>query len=299
MPNAPHTWGMDDDWSGITNATERRKRQNRLGQRAYRQRKHFQKFIKHDPTAAEQLGVTSGDQAQCQDDLSRNKPVAPRLGRRRGVPQQVISCRDSNQAFVLMICNDRAAEFAQRFLPDFRLCAQQLSDLSTVVHLNILNALYSNGLAVGVTYYDMTHDDGISPFNKYGPEDPRVAADATSPPGNLLPTEMQKAVVHHPWLDLIPFASMRDSIIRAAQANLLDEDELCDALYGLAGDDELTSFVVWGAAWDKENWELSTGFLKTWGWLLGDCPDVLEATNCWRERRGEAKINNTGYIEEL
>ncbi|KAK6530359.1 hypothetical protein TWF694_003715 [Orbilia ellipsospora] len=306
--SVPQVWSSNDDWSGITNIAERRRRQSRLGQRNYRKRKLLQRF-QALAAAAEttESNATENLNAQYQlsaaftegTNISSNQPTPHKSFYERTV-KQVIRLGDTEQD-VILICNDQAAEFVQRFFPDYNLQRHQLSDLATVVHLNVLNAMYRNGLAVGVSWFDMANDDGISPFNQYGPTDPTTSAKDSLPP-SLLPTETQKRVVHHPWIDLIPFHEMRDCIINALDRELLDEEELCLTLSGHPEymDGELTSFVVWGLPWDSKSWELSMGILRKWGWLLQNCHQVVETTNYWRERRGERKIiyKSGGYIEE-
>jgi hypothetical protein len=48
--------------------------------------------------------------------------------------------------------------------------------------------------------------------------------------------------------------------------------------------------IAWSPPWDISGWEVSEGFLKKWGWLLGGCDEVLEATNPWRRMRGEEDL---------
>ncbi|KAH8747598.1 hypothetical protein F5883DRAFT_437129, partial [Diaporthe sp. PMI_573] len=41
---------------------------------------------------------------------------------------------------------------------------------------------------------------------------------------------------------------------------------------------------------NPHGWEVSLALLRKWGWLLEGCEDILEATNYWREKRGEKKV---------
>jgi len=105
---------------------------------------------------------------------------------------------------------------------------------------------------------------------------------------------------------------MRDNFIIAQAQGRLDEDDLCEDLvgglfegYGESNDQESrgsrqklereekeggrgdSGLVVWKDPWDPSGWELMPGFLRTWGWLLGGCEDLIESTNRWRALRGE------------
>jgi hypothetical protein len=35
---------------------------------------------------------------------------------------------------------------------------------------------------------------------------------------------------------------------------------------------------------------LSTGFLREWGWVAEGCEEMVMASDVWRERRGEGRI---------
>ncbi|KAF3198914.1 hypothetical protein TWF679_001703 [Orbilia oligospora] len=121
---------------------------------------------------------------------------------------------------------------------------------------------------------------------------PGAIARTSSAPVSLHPTWFQRTLVHHPWVDLIPLPQMRDNILCGLETGLFDEDELCRELAGAETPDGTTraSFLVWGESWDIKSWELSAGFLQRWGFLAYRCPEILESTNSWREKRGEPRI---------
>jgi len=86
----------------------------------------------------------------------------------------------------------------------------------------------------------------------------------------------------------------RDNFILAAGS--YDEDELwSDTVGGLFEgfpDSECAKrgVIAWSPPWDVSGWEISEGFWRKWGWLMRGCGDVLEATNKWRELRGEEPL---------
>ncbi len=49
-------------------------------------------------------------------------------------------------------------------------------------------------------------------------------------------------------------------------------------------------FIFWGDPWDSDAWETTPGFLKKWPWIVAGCPEIIRATNKWREMRGEEPI---------
>ena len=55
-------------------------------------------------------------------------------------------------------------------------------------------------------------------------------------------------------------------------------------------DEELRGVLVWADPWDASNWELTEGFLRKWGWTLRGATDLIDASNKWREKRGEDRL---------
>lgn len=174
-------------------------------------------------------------------------------------------------------------EFVKKAYEDYVLGCPQPWCLSTLIQVNVFNALVQNGIALG--FSDLWQRKGvISPFSIIGP-----VQSCDSYPLNLQPTALQRTVPHHPWIDLFPIPQMRDNILLSLRH--LDMDELCgDLLDVKPGLDGKPSLIVWGDPWDLRGWEATPLFLQKWGWMLEGCRDILQATNHWRESRGEDKI---------
>lgn len=85
---------------------------------------------------------------------------------------------------------------------------------------------------------------------------------------------------------------MRDNLI--LNAGKIDEDDLCcdlvGGLYEGFNEVEQRGIMVWGEPWREDGWEVSEGFVKKWGFMLRGCGELVEATNRWRARRGEAAL---------
>lgn len=161
------------------------------------------------------------------------------------------------------------------------------ADLPTLTRLNALDALMQNALVLQIPFEFLETDDYDSPFSVYGPHT------ALTVPQCLSPTAMQRAVVHHSWLDLFPIPRMRDNILWGIQSGQLDEEKLCNALccdlVNMTAKSP-SNLVIWGEPWDITGWEFSESFFKTWGPLLYGCSEVVAATNHWRSLRGERKL---------
>lgn len=179
----------------------------------------------------------------------------------------------------------------QRAFTNWGLNLPTVHDLPVVTRLNTFDALARNALALHIPREYLETDDHASVFNQRGPQLPGKQLDF---PPHLLPTHLQKAVTHHSWLDLFPIPKLRDNMLRGIEAGQFDEDELCDALCCDLLDFEAgttASVVVWGEPWDAAGWEFSPQFFAKWGVLLRGCPEVLDTTNYWRQRRGASRID--------
>lgn len=113
-------------------------------------------------------------------------------------------------------------------------------------------------------------------------------------PPSFEPTPFQACTPHKPWMDSIPDPQFRENMIKADLEGLFDEDELCDDMIGGLfdgyNDCETRGLLVWGEPWMTSSWELSDGFAAKWGWLLKGCREMVNATNRWREGRGEERL---------
>ncbi|KAF3005259.1 hypothetical protein E8E14_005746 [Neopestalotiopsis sp. 37M] len=179
----------------------------------------------------------------------------------------------------------------QSALTRWSLNAPRLNDLPTVARLNAFDALFRNAMVLQIPTEFLESDDGISLFNVLEPSssDPSRAY-----PGDLAPTALQRTIVHHPWLDLLPIPRLRDNILRSVQAGDYDENFLCD---GICCDLLTTDWsgagqlIIWGDPWDANNWEFGEEFFRNWGFLLDGCTGTLNTTNYWREKRGEMRLD--------
>lgn len=178
-------------------------------------------------------------------------------------------------------------------LQDYSLHSLRPSNLHSIIRLNVLNAIANNATLIGFPKEKLCRDEFISPFYQPGPSHATMPMPLSSCPLNLQPTLLQRAFPHHPWIDLFPFPKFRDNVLMGLQRGLFDEDELCNDLLGVerAGVGEQPSLIVWTVASDARNWEINFAFLKKWGTLIKDCPEILQSTNYWRAKRGQPMLS--------
>lgn len=97
---------------------------------------------------------------------------------------------------------------------------------------------------------------------------------------SLVPTGLQAEIPHLAFVAAIPFAGLRDAILKALPN--IDYQELWqDTLSG--------GFFIWGKApWLSQDWEVTEDWATKW-WSLLD-REVVETADFWRLQRGLAKL---------
>ncbi|PYH85392.1 hypothetical protein BO82DRAFT_351229 [Aspergillus uvarum CBS 121591] len=168
-------------------------------------------------------------------------------------------------------------------------------------------ALYTLGTHIGVNESMLCADESFSPF--YRPSaacaDELVKANMvgtvqrifkTLKP-DLRPNREQIMIEHHPYIDILPFPTLRRNLL--THQIELDEDEFMD--------DVISGLVCWGGAgmgkrdrqdsvgrhptgtpWDVRSWEAKVWFLKKyWALLGGEDGELVRQSEWWRGLRGE------------
>ncbi|KAF4992616.1 hypothetical protein FGRMN_7017 [Fusarium graminum] len=99
-------------------------------------------------------------------------------------------------------------------------------------------------------------------------------------PPSIAPTQLQKSVAHMSYVDMLPWASLRDRLLKSL--TIINQEELmCDIRFG--------SLKVWGVVpWDPMGWEVGEEFATRW-WFLMDS-GIIQTSNFWRAQRGEPPL---------
>ncbi|XXG98841.1 hypothetical protein Hte_005171 [Hypoxylon texense] len=280
--------GDVDDWTGVTNGRQRRRIQNRRNQRARRAKKRetSEQADNDNSTADAQLVPTRADPIRlpgCGDRLLEMHTTEDTKAVIRAINlMNVLEANSEHNRLVMQ----RFEELASR---SYAIRVPQLSILPTLSQYNFMRALLANVDVLGLSDDDM-NDDALSPFNPVaGPARANSSrARLSQLPAGLRPTEVQRTVLHHPWIDLLPVPAMRDNILRR-NLDEIAECELCHSMRGLTPDHN-TGVLVWRDPWDPAGWEVTEEFAKSWGWAIAGCWDLLRSTNNWRARRGEKPL---------
>ncbi|OKL59997.1 hypothetical protein UA08_04785 [Talaromyces atroroseus] len=275
---------LDFDTTRIASRVERRRQQNRLNQRARRFRKKVQNAKPESAEASNEL---------------------------RSSPYGILVPSSSRCTTIQVTTNfdQPAAVLPNLHIPNYIVLTQ----------LNVWQATLINSLILGISHFFTDEDDAdnnndslteiedLSYLPHYlsppSPKDSLSSSSLRSPtktiPPSLRPTTLQQTIPHYPWIDLIPLAGLRDSLIRAGPR--LEVHDFCMDIMGdmfhtqpLDHSGSAASqggLLVWGDSWLIESWEMTEVFVQKWGWLLDEgCEEIVKATNRWREGRGEDEL---------
>jgi hypothetical protein len=101
----------------------------------------------------------------------------------------------------------------------------------------------------------------------------------TLPPA-IVPTLKQQIVPHKPYVDMLPWSSVRDRMLDSLMA--INEAEFLM-------DMESGDLKIWGSIpWEPMGWEVGAEFARKWWFLMDD--GIIQTTNFWRAQRGEEAL---------
>jgi hypothetical protein len=160
-------------------------------------------------------------------------------------------------------------------------------ELAQLINRNFMQAAATNAQHLGL---NLTSLRAGAPAGT-----PRVRNVANLPP-TLKPVELQHQLPHDPIIDTIPHPRLRFNIVRAIAAGNLDASRFSaslrrsGAVLNVQGEARRSGLIVWSSPEQLSSWELSEAFFVNWGFLLEGCEDFVAATNVWRSRRGEQSL---------
>lgn len=289
LQSRPHEFTRED-WSGITNQKERKRLQNRLNKRVSRQRKRHNGTSDDDNNISDAVSsAVVSSNASSPHAFSSGASLLP-----CGIASAFshLSKEDAARARAML------ERFAEQALMSYATGDPSVDHHLKLIQLNTINAFTSNAAALGYRF-DWLVCESISPFGYDGHSHNAISPIPATLPSSLAPTRLQMTTKHHPWLDLFPLPRLRDNaLIAVSVLSPADEQRFFEDVMESDGKNEWTGLLVWGEAWDPQNWEVSIPFLQRWPWLIRGCPELIVSTNRWRRRRGERPISAPGFVLE-
>lgn len=245
----------NENWRGKNDPTERRRIQNRLNQRAFRQRQR----AGESPKQYKPRSVSSGPD---EDSFSSPPP-------------------EEAQPSIPIDEEDSASNQPSGQTDSF---GRVWDELARLINRNLMAAAATNAKKLGI---DMDSLRSGAPALT-----PQLSNNAV--PTALQPVQLQYQIPHDLIIDIIPHPRLRFNILRAIATQQLDGTAFSKhlrasgALQCREGQWQRGGLIVWSSPEQLASWELSELFLRTCGsFLLPGCEDLLAATNAWRGRRGE------------
>ncbi|KAF4449477.1 abhydrolase domain-containing [Fusarium albosuccineum] len=317
MPRLEHIKRPDEDWTGLKDAKERRKLQNRLNVRAHRRRKAEAEAEKSSDAEPGPFGLlkTHPDSALPMVSIKGRFSMSESDGIKL---QHLVESWDTS-------FTSRAESASLESSAHFPLCPDHLIPLA---QYNIIRATLTNATILSILHL-MPYDQ-CAPLRMAMPlfpststtESSQVGTLAASCPPSLRPTALQLSIPHDYWVDLVPDPTLRDNILLALQDGLIDVVELQADLVGQICQETITAakaqprkgfeqsasqsrkqnatrslsdegqlgMLVWSDPWCADGYEMAEAFIRRWSFLFKGCWRFLGATNKWRISRGEEPL---------
>lgn len=297
----------NENWRGKNDPAERRRIQNRLNQRAFRERQRSgeptasssRKQIDHDkdddsPSKGDndQESDSDDDDDDDNDNDEEEESSSSSSGDDDDEDDDDNSAEQSNPgspspASTRPQFNHQVSRSAYTPSTSIPSTDKPWDELALLINRNFMQAVTGNAQRLGLDLATLRAGTAA--------KTPRLRSTANLPP-TLKPVEVQHQLPHDSLIDTIPHARLRFNILRAIATGNLDAARFSaclrrsGAVVNVQGEGRRSGLIVWSYPEQLASWELSEAFVMVWGFLLDGCEDFLAATNVWRGRRGERSL---------
>ncbi|EWZ43383.1 uncharacterized protein FOBCDRAFT_316413 [Fusarium oxysporum Fo47] len=300
---------------------ERKRVQNRLNQRARRQRVKDEEDNSAKPF---RVGRWRLDGDAGPSTRTRTSPHVVRSSKHVVNEGQALLPAERSALQSLTKVSDTTSRAPPALQPGSTHVAKlHLPADDALVHLivhNVCRGFMENKaiLKLVARFIDAAYDPPLPPDLAAGCGSVVLRTTYRTMPTSLLPTQLQMNSPHPSWIDMLPFPEIRDNLIRRQYTfdhKSFLSDLVGDSIYeipsydpgqeGLAPPPPPTpspqtkrlnghGLILWGEPYLKESWEATPQFLAKWAWVVEGCCDLVDASNGWRTTRGEYLLQTSG-----
>ena len=273
---------LNENWRGKTNRLERRRIQNRLNQRAFRERE------RSSPTPPDNLKELAMVAAHCRPAHARTQsgPASTSVSGPcpTSVPEHLWTGRPRTSTSTSTSYGRE--RFDQDSLEDI-LGEPREDELGWTINRNLFQAAFANAGALGISL-------AVIEIETQAKTNRTICAPGLTQA--LIPIELQYNTEHDQFLDVVPHVRFRYNVMTAIAAHRSDAISLIYSLRrsGLVvivdGARSRDGVVIWGPPDNFRSWEISEAFYSVWKHFFIGCDDWVQATNVWRARRGEKAL---------
>lgn len=276
----------NENWRGKNDPAERRRIQNRLNQRAFRERQRAGGTARQyrprsasthtSPIASpKEHSEADDDSEEDSDEESEDDSDEDDDDQEAGSsPPMTASNRTTSS-------NTSAGNNTAN---------QPWDELARTINRNFMQAAVTNAQTLGLDLAALRSGSVVAT--------PKPCS--SNIPATLTPIELQQKFPHDPIIDVIPHPRLRYNILRAFATKQIDATQFnaylrrSGAMTMMQGEPRRGGLVVWSSQSPDLTpssllaWELSEAFVLLYGRvLLEGCEDFIATTNVWRNRRGE------------
>lgn len=276
----------NENWRGKNDPAERRRIQNRLNQRAFRERQRAGETIRQyrpRSSSTHTSPITSPrEHSEPDDDSDDDSDEESDDDSDDDDEDEETASSPQTTASVRTASSNASANNSS--------ANQPWDELARTINRNFMQAAIANAQALGLDLAALRSGAAVA----------TPKSRSSNIPATLTPIELQLKLPHDAIIDVIPHPRLRYNILRAVATKQVDATQFnaylrrSGAIAAIQGEQRRGGLVVWSSQSPELKpsmlaaWELSEAFVLLYGRVLLDgCEDLIAATNVWRSRRGE------------